>query len=200
MEEWKTVVVNGEVYNNYMVSNWGNVKSLNYRNTGKEKMLKLGENAGNYLIVALYKDGKQKTCLIHRLVAEAFLPKAEEKTHVDHIDSDRQNNNVNNLRWCSQAENNQFDLFRKHMSEARKGEKHHMYGKHHTEEARHKMREAHNKQVLCLELNKIFGSATEAGMELGIDQSSISKCCLGKLKSSGKHPVTGEKLHWKYVN
>ena len=35
MEEWRTVVINGEVYENYMVSNWGNVKSLKF---GKEKI------------------------------------------------------------------------------------------------------------------------------------------------------------------
>ena len=93
MEIWKTVIVNGEVYENYMVSNWGNVKSLNYRNTGKEKMLKFGKDKKNYLRVNLFKDGKHKTCLIHRLVAEAFLPKIEEKTHVDHIDGVRDHDN-----------------------------------------------------------------------------------------------------------
>ena len=108
----------------------------------------------NYLHVYLCKNGKQKNIKIHRLVAEAFIPKIDGKEFVDHIDGDRQNNNVNNLRWCTQAENNSFDLVRKHMSEAKQGRKNYMYGK--TGELHHR-----SKAVLCIELHKIFGSAME---------------------------------------
>ena len=189
-EIWKTVIVNGEVYNNYMVSNLGNIKSLNYRHTGKEKMLKPLKHKDNYLMVVLYKNRKRKNYKVHRLVAEVFIPKIEGKEFVDHIDGNRQNNNVENLRWCNQAENNNFDLYRKHMSEAKKGEKHPMYGK--TGELNHR-----SKIVICIELNKIFGSTYEAERETGINHSSISRCCRGKLKSSGK--LNGIKLHWKYT-
>ena len=68
-----------------------------------------------------------------------------------------------------------------------------MYGK--TGELHHR-----SKAVLCIELNKIFGSAMEVQRKLGIPHSNISDCCNGKYKSAGKHPVTGEKLHWRYVN
>ena len=197
MEVWKTVIVNGEVYENYMVSNLGNIKSLNYKHTGEERILKPGKYRDNYLFVNLYKDGKCKAYLIHRLVAFAFIPKVEGKEFVDHIDGNRQNNNVNNLRWCNQAENNNFDLARKHQSEAKKGkyigEKNPMYGK--TGELNN-----NSKAVLCVELNKIYGSTMEAGRETGIKRSNISICCLGKRKSAGKHPVTGERLHWKYID
>ena len=57
-----------------------------------------------------------------------------------------------------------------------------------------------SKAVLCLENGKIYGSTMEAERETGIKQSNISACCNGKQKSAGKHPVTGEKLHWRYVN
>ena len=178
----------------YQVSNLGNVKSFH---TGKERILKFKENRDNYLQVGLYKDGKGKNYYVHRLVAEAFIPKIEEKTHIDHIDGNRQNNNVNNLRWCSQKENNNFDLCRKHRSEALKGKhigkKHPMYGKHHAEETKRKIAKANGKQVLCVELNKIYGSAMEASRELGINNRNISSCCLGKRKSAGNY-------HWKYVD
>ena len=49
-----------------------------------------------------------------------------------------------------------------------------------------------SKAVLCVELNKIYGSAHEAGRELGINNSNISQCCRGKRKSSGGYT-------WKYI-
>lgn len=59
-----------------------------------------------YLSVDLYKDNKSKKVSIHRLVAEAFIPNIENKATVDHIDGNRKNNSVNNLRWATYSENN----------------------------------------------------------------------------------------------
>ena len=190
MDIWKDI----EGYEGkYQVSNLGNVKSLGNNKSRKEKILRLRKDGGNYLTVVLCKNGEHKTCKLHRLVANAFLPKIDGKTHVDHIDGNRQNNNIDNLRWCTSKENNNFDLARKHKSEAMKGK---------TGAWKGKAGELHNrsKAVLCVETGQIFGSAREAERELKVDNSSIGKCCLGKVKSAGKHPVTGEKLHWKYVN
>ena len=170
----------------YQVSNLGNVKSLNYNRTGKERILNSLKNKDNYLCVVLCKDGKGESYLVHRLVAEAFLPKVEGKTHVDHINSDRQNNNVNNLRWCTNKENHNFELARKHKSEAKKGEKSYLYGK--TGALHHR-----SKAVLCVENGKIYGSTMEAERKMGIAHESISKCCNGKRKSAGGY-------HWEYVD
>lgn len=197
MEEWKDI----EGYEGlYQVSNLGNVKSLGNNKSRKEKLLKPGKNKSNYLTVVLCKNGEHKTCKVHRLVANAFIPKIDGKTHVDHIDGNPSNNVYTNLRWCSQAENNNFDLYRRHMSEAKKGEKSYLYGKHRTEETKRKIAKANSKQVLCIEMNKIYGSTMEVERELGIDHSNISMCCNGKYKFAGKHPVTREKLHWKYID
>ena len=179
MEKWKDIPGYEGLY---QVSNLGNVKSLKF---GKERILKSIKRKDNYLHVYLYKDGKQKNFLVHRLVAEVFIPKIEGKEFVDHIDGNRSNNVYTNLRYCTNKENCNFELCKKHMSEARKGEKNHMYGK--TGELNHR-----SKAVLCVELNRIFGSTMEAERELGINQSHISACCRGKYKSSGGYT-------WRYV-
>jgi hypothetical protein len=91
-EEFK--IING--YENYSVSNLGNV-----RNDKKGKVLKQSNKDG-YKIVAL-------DCKLHRvhiLVAKAFIPNLYNKKCVDHIDTDKTNNNVGNLRWSTHSENN----------------------------------------------------------------------------------------------
>lgn len=61
-----------------------------------------------YLRVGLSKDGEQRHFLIHRLVAEAFLPNPDNLPIVNHKDGNPSNNNVSNLEWCSQEYNAQY--------------------------------------------------------------------------------------------
>ena len=92
-----------------------------------------------------------------------------------------------------------------------KGETHPNYGKHLSNETKQKLSNvrkgmhAGNKHprcrpVYCPELNKEFWGAKEVEIELGIDASYITACLNGKQKSAGKHPETGEKLHWIDAN
>ena len=76
-EIWRTAVVDGEPYERFQVSNLGRVMNLNYRGTGKAKLAKLSDNVCGYLQVGLSKNKKTKTCLVHRLIAETFLPNPE---------------------------------------------------------------------------------------------------------------------------
>lgn len=125
----------------YQVSNLGRVRSLNYNRTGKIKLLKQG-NVNGYKVVILYKDGKKKTYLVHRLVAIAFLLNPNNLPIINHKDENPSNNNVNNLEWCTIAYNNTYGTARKRASENMKGEKNPLYGKHHSEETKKKMSEA----------------------------------------------------------
>lgn len=61
----------------------------------------------NYSRVNLYRDGQAYTVLVHRLVAEAYLPNPNNYKSVDHLDKNHFNNNINNLEWVSQEVNNQ---------------------------------------------------------------------------------------------
>ena len=108
MEIWKQV----DGYEGmYEVSNYGEVKSVSRYTTGnrhrklKEKMLKKHENSFGYWLVALCKNGKAKDFRVHRLVAEAFIPKVFGKPFINHKDGNPKNNNVDNFEWCTQKEN-----------------------------------------------------------------------------------------------
>lgn len=94
-------------YEQYYISDVGNVYSTKHN---KMKKLKAGPNTGGYLMVALRKDNNYKQFLVHRLVAQAFIPNPENKPIVNHIDGNKQNNNVNNLEWCTYSENARYFL------------------------------------------------------------------------------------------
>ncbi len=97
MEEFKAI----ENYD-YSISNFGNVKN---NKTGK--IIKPHLDDKGYYKVGLYKNGDRKKFKVHRLVGNAFIPNPKNKTQIDHIDNVKTNNNVNNLRWCTNSENNQ---------------------------------------------------------------------------------------------
>lgn len=109
-EEWRPVV---GYEDRYEVSNLGEVRSRprtmkSRHGTGmgyhlKGKVLKKVNSSNGYYFVTL---GKGKYGLIHRLVLEAFVPNPENKPCCDHIDADRHNNYVGNLRWATFSENN----------------------------------------------------------------------------------------------
>lgn len=101
MEIYKTI----KNYDDYEVSNYGNVKSTKF---GKNRILKPALNSKKrkgYLAVALLKDGKQKTLPIHKLVAEAFVPNIDNKPQINHINGIKTDNNSINLEWVTPSEN-----------------------------------------------------------------------------------------------
>jgi hypothetical protein len=106
MEVWKTV----KGFENYEVSNYGNIKSLNYKRSNLTKNLKTTINNCGYKYVILSKNNIQKTVTIHRLVAIHFLENKENKKCVNHINENKQDNRVDNLEWLTHSENSKYSL------------------------------------------------------------------------------------------
>lgn len=121
MEEiWKDI----EGYDGYYkVSSFGRIWSSGKFADGriyKAKILVLRCDKFGYFYVNLYKDGHSKTMKVHRLVANAFIPNPENKPCIDHINTNKKDNRVENLRWVTYKENANNVLTRKHLSDAGK--------------------------------------------------------------------------------
>jgi len=97
MEEWRSILN----FPNYEVSSLGRVKSLKF---GKERFIK-HSLVNHYPHVMFSVKGTMTPHYIHRLVAEAFIPKVEGKHHIDHKNRIKTDNRVENLQWCTPSEN-----------------------------------------------------------------------------------------------
>lgn len=105
IEQWKDI---SGYENKYQISNFGQVKSLNFNHSGHEKIMKTNPNDKGYLQICLTKNNIKHTHRVHRLVAEAFIPNPNNLPCVNHIDETKLNNNVENLEWCTFTENTQY--------------------------------------------------------------------------------------------
>lgn len=98
-EEWKPIKGYEGLYE---VSNTGKIKSFQ---RGKTRILHQNVNWSGYHHVILSKDTAKKDLRVHRLVASAFIPNPNNKPEVNHIDGNKDNNNVDNLEWATGKEN-----------------------------------------------------------------------------------------------
>lgn len=183
MEEiWKDV---SEYEGLYQVSNYGRVKSLGNGNSNasKERILKPFANKDGYLHVCFYKDGNRKHYSVHRLVLTTFNPVENmENLDIDHINTTRSDNRLENLNWCNHKENCNNPLSKINYSEAQKGK----IGV-----------KCHNSiSIVKLtrdgELVEVYGSTYEAERSR-FNNGHITECIKGKRKTH--HGYRWEYLH-----
>lgn len=185
IEIWKPVVGYEGLYE---VSSMGNVRSSNYNHTNKPKLLKqeLCKNGG--LRVTLYKHTKTRF-LVHRLVAEAFIPNPNNLPEIDHINTNRTDNTVwlnedgsvnydkTNLRWCTRKGNMNNPITRTKLSNSK------LY---HTYNMKAIIQTSKDGTFI-----QEYKCTREAERATNIDHSSINKCCKGIYKTAGG-------FIWKY--
>lgn len=148
-----------ENYENYEVRPNGEVI-----NTKTGRVLKSLKDTSGYLKVCLCKNGKPKMFLIHRLVAETFIPNPDNLPCVNHKDEDKTNNWATNLEWCTHKYNNNYGtaIKRKILSQS--------------------------KPILQFSRNgefiKEWESCQYVAKHKGWKQCDINQCCLGKRKTA----------------
>ncbi|QEM43196.1 I-BasI [Bacillus phage Chotacabras] len=172
-EEWKDVT-GFEDY--YEVSNKGRIAS---KRTGLI-MAQYKINSG-YLCIKFTVNKKRTSHLVHRLVAREFCTGYADGLEVNHSDTDRQNNNFDNLEWVTRLEN-VADVVER--------------GALDTHTAREKLSTISNKQVDMYtkdgsEYIRTYNSLKEACEAIGAQQGHISRVCHGKRQSAGGY-------HWKF--
>lgn len=157
----------------YQISNLGNVKSLNYGRTKKEKILKAQLTVDKYYKVVLCKNRNKKQLYIHRLVAKSFLENPNKFPLINHKDENPMNNRVENLEWCDNKYNNNYGTCKERNS------------KKHSKKV--------NQYDLQGNLIKTWNGLKEAETTLKISRGNICLCCQGLRNNAGNYI-------WRYAD
>lgn len=159
----------------YIVTTDGAVFSTNYNRTGQTKQLSPFIQSGYY---AVQLNGKRY--LIHRLVAEQYIPNPNNLPCVNHKDGNKLNNDVNNLEWCSYSENNEHAL-KNGLRKPRELT---------SEEAKRMRANVDNswnyKKVLDITTGKIYQKIQDVSVD-GFSPSQVGKVCRGEHKTHKHH-------------
>lgn len=173
MEVWKKV----EGYVGYECSNTGFIKTFNWKNSGREKIMKPSKDANGYLRTVLKRDdGKLCTVKVHRIICATFKGDVKGKC-VNHIDFNRTNNNEKNLEWLTVYENNKHSLANNNLVNGQfLGEKHH----------RSILKEKNVIYIRSAYVPKKIGFKKEMALKFGVTEATIKDVIIRK---SWKHIV-----------
>ena len=165
MEEWRSII---GFEGAYEVSDEGRIKSCArtvVTHTGKfhtvnERILKHDVDKHGYHHVGLYRDGKEYTYAVHRLVAAAFIPNPENKPTVNHIDGDKSKNCASNLEWATTQENIQHAIATGLTTRTQ------------LLNSLQKATAKNNRKVICIETQQVYASRADAAEAIGLPRNS----------------------------
>lgn len=169
-------------FDDYLIGDCGTVISL--KKNGWKKMKTIKNDNDDYLRVNLYMNGKQHRWLIHRLVAEAFIPNPDNLPQVNHKNEIKTDNRAENLEWCDYTYNINYGLRNQRASESLK-----------KSELFIKYVESLKKNIVQIfkdEVIKIYQSITSVKKD-GFNSGHVCLCCQGKLKSH-------KGFNWMYLS
>ena len=175
----------------YQVSNLGNVRSLTRKvntfngfRTAQGKILKPLKTNKGYYRVDLKQHQKDKYILVHRLVAETFIPNPNNYPIVNHKDTNKANNKVDNLEWCTQSHNIK-EAYR--LGNAKVHKHHYLDGTLPYTPIKIKQYSINNEFI------KEYNSIKEASIITKTNPKGISLCCRNLQK-------TANNFYWRYTN
>ncbi len=162
----------------YEASNMGNIRSLDRFTKNrwgsctfhKSQLMKCRIVKNGYAHVKLTKDGNKFEPLVHRIIADMFIPNPDNLPQINHKNGDKSDNRVSNLEWCTSSQNQLHSrrVLKRHCGKSR-------------------------KPVICLETGETFDSLTSAGKTLGINSGGIYYVCEGRNKQA-------KGMHFKYAD
>lgn len=144
-----------------------------------------------YYVVALNHNNKAKTYTLHRLIAKAFIPNPENKPCIDHIDGNKLNNKIDNLRWCTYKENSNNPITRKKMSTSTKKNWNIGLFENRNNITYRKVGQYTKNGILLM----VYNSIKEASEQTNINASSITCVCTGR--NPKRHTAGG--FIWKHI-
>lgn len=163
------------IYKNYDVYEDGMIVN---KRSGKE--VKCVKKSNGYMQVTLYNDTVE-TWLVHRLLAKLFIPNPDNKPCVEHINADRSDNRLCNIRWATYTENNNNPITLERKSKSLTG-KQRRRGYHQSDEWKKKIAIANSTPIIQYNDNgyeKEWSGINEASRVLGYSAGNISACCRG---------------------
>lgn len=153
----------------YEVTDTGLVYSVR-----SKKYLSQKKRSDGYMEVNLWRNNFGQSFLVHRLVAEAFIPMVSGLGQINHKDENRSNNNAENLEWCNAKYNSNYGTNRKRGVYTRKS------------------RQSNCKKVKCVETGNVYESIQLATSMTGVHNTNISRALKGERNTAGG-------FHWEYA-
>ena len=158
----------------YQVSNLGRIRSYLSRGCAKhreEPVILSGSLVGGYIQIALRREGRTVQPMVHRLVAEAFVPNPDKKPEVNHINGDKADNRAGNLEWTTRSENMKHAFYTLHRHLGSEG-----------------------KKVRCIETGVVYPSIHAAARDVGTSAPQISAVVRGTIRAK-----RAGGFHWEFA-